>query len=261
MRGRMGIVKSFLIAFSMYSRIPTPRFQWEERDMRYTFCFFPWVGAVIGVCVYGWNCLCDRCGIGMVCRAAVDGAIPLLITGGFHVDGFMDTVDGFHSYQSRERKLEILKDSHVGAFAVIMLALYGLIYLGAISEIGDRGLLMAVCGGFFLARCLSGIGAVSFPLAKGDGMLFLFADRAHKRTVKGALYVQSALCVLGMVWVSSGRGAAVAAAAFWAFWRYYRRCRRELGGITGDTAGYFVVVCEVCLAVAGAGADVFFRQL
>ena len=53
----MGIVKSFLIAFSMYSRIPVPQFQWEERDMRYTFCFFPWVGAVVGVCVYGWNCV------------------------------------------------------------------------------------------------------------------------------------------------------------------------------------------------------------
>lgn len=261
MRGRMGIVKSFLIAFSMYSRIPTPRFQWEERDMRYTFCFFPWVGAVIGVCVYGWNCLCDRCGIGMVCRAAVDGALPLLITGGFHVDGFMDTMDAFHSYQSRERKLEILKDSHIGAFAVIMLALYGLLYVGAFSEIGDKRVLKIVCAGFFLARCLSGIGAVSFPLAKGDGMLFLFADRAHRRIVKGALYVQSAGCVLGMVLVSFGTGAAVTAAALAAFWWYYRRCRREFGGITGDTAGYFVVLCELCMAVSGAAADVMFRWM
>ena len=54
----MGIVKSFLIAFSMYSRIPVPQFQWEERDMRYIFCFFPWVGAVVGVCVYLSQLIC-----------------------------------------------------------------------------------------------------------------------------------------------------------------------------------------------------------
>ena len=146
-------------------------------------------------------------------------------------------------------------------FAVIMLALYGLLYMGAFSEIGDKRVLKIVCAGFFLARCLSGIGAVSFPLAKGDGMLFLFADRAHRRIVKGALYVQSAGCVLGMFLVSFGTGAAVMAAALAAFWWYYRRCRREFGGITGDTAGYFVVLCELCMAVSGAAADVMFRWM
>ena len=45
---------------------------------------------------------------------------------GFHVDGFMDTMDALHSYQPRERKLEILKDSHIGAFSVIKLAEFGL---------------------------------------------------------------------------------------------------------------------------------------
>ena len=46
-------------------------------------------------------------------------AIPLMITGGFHVDGFMDTMDAFHSYQEKEQKLNILKDSHIGAFAAV----------------------------------------------------------------------------------------------------------------------------------------------
>ena len=46
----------------------------------------------------------------------------MAVTGGFHIDGFMDTMDAFHSYKPREEKLAILKDSHIGAFAVIMLA-------------------------------------------------------------------------------------------------------------------------------------------
>ena len=105
--------------------------------MRYALCFFPWVGAVIGALWYLWKWFCDRFAVGTLCYAAVGTAIPILITGGFHVDGFLDTCDALHSYQPRERKLEILKDSHIGAFAVIMLALYGLIFLGGFSEITE----------------------------------------------------------------------------------------------------------------------------
>ena len=118
----MRIIKSFFIAVSMYSKIPVPQFAWEEKDMQYIFCFFPWIGALIGVCIYGWNALCESRGIDTLCRVAVAAAIPLFITGGLHVDGFMDTMDAIHSYQTKERRLEILKDSHIGAFAVIMLA-------------------------------------------------------------------------------------------------------------------------------------------
>ena len=45
----MSVIKSFFIAFSIYSKIPVPQFAWKEEDMRYTLCFFPWVGAVIGL--------------------------------------------------------------------------------------------------------------------------------------------------------------------------------------------------------------------
>lgn len=51
----MSVIKSFFIAFSIYSKIPVPQFAWKEEDMRYTLCFFPWVGAVIGLCFLLWN--------------------------------------------------------------------------------------------------------------------------------------------------------------------------------------------------------------
>ena len=54
----MHLLKGLIIAFSMYSRIPVPQFEWKEEDMRYTLCFFPWVGAGIGAACYGWACLC-----------------------------------------------------------------------------------------------------------------------------------------------------------------------------------------------------------
>lgn len=97
----MHILKSIVIAFSMYSKIPMPQFEWKEEDMKHVLCFFPWIGIVIGLCLYFWRLLCDRFGIRNLCYVFIGTAIPLLLTGGFHVDGFMDTMDAFHSYQRK----------------------------------------------------------------------------------------------------------------------------------------------------------------
>ena len=252
----MHILKSLIIAFSIYSKIPVPQFEWKEEDMKYMLCFFPWIGAVIGGGVYLWSCLCGIFDVGEICHTLIGAAVPLVITGGFHVDGFMDTMDAFHSYRPREKKLEILKDSHIGAFAVIMLAMYGIIYIGAFSEVADPKLLKIVCGGFFLARCLSGISVVTFPSAKKDGMLYLFASSSQKVIVKWSLYLQGITCICFMLWQSLYAGILVVVAAFLAFVYYYHRTKKELGGITGDTAGYFVLICEASMMIVAAGINV-----
>lgn len=252
----MHLLKSLLIAFSVYSRIPVPQFAWKEEDMKYVFCFFPWIGAVIGVCAWLWHTVCVFFHIGSLCRAAVLAAIPLLITGGFHTDGFLDVMDAVHSYQPRERKLEILSDAHIGAFAVIMLAIYGLLYLGAFSEIVDDGLLKTVCSGFFLSRCLCGISVLSFPLAKQKGMLYGTAKNSQKKIVKWVLYLQAMACIGFMIFCSDVSGVLVAAVALLSLLYYSYRVRKEFGGITGDTSGYFVLLCEICIFVTAAFCDI-----
>lgn len=248
----MQFIKALFISFSMYSQIPMPQFEWKEEDMRYALCFFPWVGAVVGGLVYLWGWLCGAYGIGILCYTIIGTVIPLFVTGGLHVDGFMDTVDAFRSFQPKEKKLEIMKDPHIGAFSVIMLVTYGLVYIGALSEIRDQTILKIFCVGFFLSRSLSGISVVSFPPAKKDGLLYIFAGSADKKIVKGALYLQTILCIGFMMLQSLYAGCIVATVAFCTFVYYYHRCKKELGGITGDTAGYFVVVCEGSMAVTAA---------
>ena len=82
-----------LIAFSIYSRIPMPSFIWEEKDRKRALCFFPLIGAVIGAVFIGVFKLFDQIGAGIVIRAAVMTCVPVLVTGGIHVDGFLDTCD------------------------------------------------------------------------------------------------------------------------------------------------------------------------
>ena len=256
----MKAIKSFFAAVSIYSRIPVPQFEWKDEDMKYIFCFFPWIGAFIGGCIYLWNYLCGTYQIGSFCRIAIGAAIPLFITGGFHVDGFMDTMDAINSFSSKERKLEILKDSHIGAFAVIMLAFYGLVFLGAFSEIENYIFIRIVCSGFFLSRCLCGISAVSFPLAKREGMLYRFADSASIKLVKGSLYIQTVVCIGFMIYCSIMAGLLVTAAALSALAYYFYRSKKEFGGVTGDTSGYFVLICEICMIAMAAAINILIGR-
>lgn len=174
----MTTLRALVIAFSMYSQIPMPQFTWQDKEMKYAFCFFPWVGAAIGGITMFWWWFCGKFSVGNVAFAMIGTAIPLAVTGGFHVDGFMDTMDAFHSYQPREKKLEILKDSHIGAFSVICLVLYELIYIGAYSEIDAVRQAGIVAAGFFLSRCLSGIAAMTFPVQRKKD--FCICSRAKR---------------------------------------------------------------------------------
>ena len=248
----MKILKAMVIAFSIYSKIPVSQFEWKEEDMEYMMCFFPWIGGVIGLAFFGWAVLCEKFAVGTLCYALIAAAIPLIISGGFHVDGYMDTMDALHSYQSREKKLEILKDSHIGAFAAIMLVLYYLIDIAAISEIHTRKAVFAVAAVFFLARCISGSAVVTLQPAKKEGLLYTFASGAQKEKVKRGLYLQLILCMGLMIIISKEYGVAAIIASLLSFLYFKKKSYKEFGGITGDTAGFFVTVCEAAVAVAVA---------
>ena len=123
----MTVLRAVGMAFALYSRIPVPPLDWESGARRYTLYAFPLVGLAVGGGLLLWTWLAGALGLGQLLWAAGMTAIPLLITGGIHLDGFCDVCDALASHQSRERKLEILKDSHTGAFAIICCGLYLLV--------------------------------------------------------------------------------------------------------------------------------------
>ena len=161
----MNLIYNFIIAFSMYSKIPMPRIEWTEERMRYTLCFFPLIGTVIGAVMLLWA----RFGRGITGNeslyAAVMVLIPLIITGGIHLDGLLDTSDALSSYKSREEKLEILKDSHAGAFAIIVGCAYFVLDYGVCHAM-DYERMKVVAVGFMLSRALSAFAMVTFENAR-----------------------------------------------------------------------------------------------
>ncbi|MBO5973153.1 MAG: adenosylcobinamide-GDP ribazoletransferase, partial [Clostridia bacterium] len=92
------IFRSVAMAFSMFSSIPTPRVEWKDSNMKYMLCALPLVGGVIGAVMVLWYVLCDALNVGRILYAAGMVLIPLLVSGGIHLDGFCDTVDALASH-------------------------------------------------------------------------------------------------------------------------------------------------------------------
>lgn len=242
------LLRSLIQAFSTYSAIPTPETEWDGTSMKYALAFFPLVGAVTGAAEYAAYLLLVHLHSGTILRAAVLTALPLLITGGIHMDGFLDTCDALHSWQDREEKLRILKDPHAGAFAVISCGIWLILYLGGASEAGLPEM-RVFCASFGLTRALSAAAALTFPKARSDGMLKAEADASDRKALYAVL-PQIALFAVLMLLADPARGGAALGAAAAAFLFYRRTAIRTFGGTTGDLAGWFVQLAELSALLA-----------
>ena len=264
----MRILRTIAVTFAQYSRIPMPRFDWKEEDMTYSMSFFPCVGAVIGLIYAAVFLFCCRFSVPVTAAALLMTAVPLLITGGFHVDGFMDVSDALSSYGSREEKLRILKDPHIGAFAVIRLALAGLIFTASVMTIVSLGidtvsapaseqtnvLVYNTALGFTLSRGLSAESVLCFRSARKEGMLYYESTAAAGGRTVNLVFTAAwiTLASAGMLYLDTISGAMEIAAALCVFAWYKHLSYKEFGGITGDTAGWFVTVCETAVMAAAA---------
>ncbi len=239
------MLKSLCSAFLMYSRIPMPEIEWKEENRRYALCFFPLIGAVIGVILLFWKWLCFRLNIGQMLFAVISVWIPVLITGGIHLDGFCDVTDAESSYASRERKLEILSDSHIGAFAVMYLGIYLLLQTGFYTEVDSVQTAGIISSGFILSRALSGLSAVLFKSAKKQGTLQSFVLPAHRNITVITLVMIILLSCAGMMLISPLQGISCIIISLLIFLYYRKFAYKTFGGITGDTAGWFLQICEL----------------
>lgn len=240
------ILETIAVAFGMFSAVPVPQPVWNGRNMRFALCAFPLVGVVCGLCWWGWAALCRLLALPELLRGAGFCLLPVLATGGIHLDGYADTSDALASHAPPEKKQEILKDSRCGAFAVIRLCGYFTACWALCCALRPtNGALWQVGVSFVLSRALSGLAIVSLPLAKDTGLAHTFASGADKRLARAVLTVIAILSAAALCWGGRLSAAAMFLAAVIAFWRYARTARKEFGGISGDLAGWFLVRAEL----------------
>jgi adenosylcobinamide-GDP ribazoletransferase len=237
-------LRAIVMAFSMYSRLPMPRVEWTEESRAWALCAFPLVGAAVGAALFLWHLLCLWLHVGIILKGIGFTLIPIAITGGIHMDGFCDTCDALASHQSREKKLEILSDPHVGAFAVLGCLMYLLLTVGLWCqlEMNSRNVVTAVCLVPIFSRILSAYAAITQPNARGTGLLADFTQGEAKPRRR-----LLALCgvVVFLALAGTGIGLSCCLGALLMYGWYLRLAKREFGGLTGDLAGWFLQLCEL----------------
>ena len=225
----------------------------EHFDAGWALPFFPVAGGLVGLIAAGafWA---GSFGISPLAGAALALVAEALVTAGFHYDGLADTADGlWASHHTRERSLEIMKDSRVGAHGVVAVgcALIARCALLAALMPGQLGLIVAAAA---VARLASVYAAVVAPYARatGTGASVAFQARSWYLAAAAALAAAIVYGSAGLTGLCGLVAALLAAAAI--TWRISRR----LGGMTGDTYGATIVLTDIValgamLAVAHLG--------
>ena len=239
----MKIVRAFFMAFGMFTSLPCPYRPWDEDARDMMLVTLPIVGAVLGLLWAALGSLGDALLVPTL-NAALVAALPWLLTGFIHLDGYMDTCDAILSWRPLEQRLRILKDSHTGAFAVVGLGLLMLFtYASTLSLPGDalRTLLfipvISRCGSAFCVLSLKPIGHSEYAKTEGKS--------AQRMAVVAMWIVALAACWLWLgkpVIILAIETLAYALAMLWGY--------RTLKGVSGDVAGFALSVSECAALMA-----------
>ena len=244
-------LETIAIAFSMFSSLPVPQITGNEKNMRYMLCAFPLVGVLCGVLFAGWCALCVRFDIPQLLRAAGMCVLPVLVSGGIHLDGYMDATDALMSHADVARKQEILKDPHCGAFAVIRVCCY-FVFLFALYAVFEPSVASCVCVAlsFVLSRVLSGFALTVLPLADETVFTHLFMDHADVKRTRTVLVLEMTVVCALLLFSGGIAGAAVIAAALLVFLHYAYVATHAFRGTNGDLAGWFLSRAEFYMVAA-----------
>ena len=247
----MKVLRSIALAFSMFSRLPAPRVDWDAENMRCMICALPLVGVPIGLSLWLWTWLMGVLDCGPFLPAAGLTLLPVLITGGIHLDGFGDTLDALASRAEGERKREILKDPRAGTFAVIGLAAYLLLYFALCAELPPGSSSLPLLGLIhILSRIWCALAVVCFPASSAEGLLSTLKAPLGKRGAALFLFGLLALCTAANLLVDWRAAAAMLAAALGCALYVLVMSQRQFGGMSGDLAGFMLQLCELTMLAA-----------
>lgn len=237
-------MKKYLHAFamcqSMFCAIPAPQL-WDEKAKDKMLLFLPVVGLEIGGIWVLLAWLCKLLDLPALVGGLILCACPFLITGFIHLDGFMDVTDAVRSWRDPERRREILKDAHVGSFAVIgivllMTAQFAL--FASAPEAANYLILLLVPA---VSRCCSALAVTLLKPMPGSQYAGQSKPKSHIRilSVMLILFEMAGFLLCGKYGVAligclAGYGLAL------------HRAYRSLQGMNGDISGYALTFGELC---------------
>lgn len=225
----------------MYTIVPVKSVQWNSASLKYALLWLPVIGLFFGLVLYGCTLL--------ILPTFLQSVLFVLLLNGLsgfiHIDGFMDCSDAFGSYKSKEEKVKILKDVHVGAFSVVHLLFALLIQVASVHALLMRsGTLLYLLAIPVMSRVLSASALYFGHVLETSTLAKQFQSVAlsNKVVIIFLFLVTSAFFILFGV-----KGFAMVGVALltWIYiqWKAYH----EFGGINGDVLGYLIVSIETIM--------------
>jgi len=239
-------LKGLYMSFGMFCAVPLPSYSWDDTCVNLVLPCFPLVGGLIGALWWGIARILFLCKIHIILAAAVVALLPFLATGFLHLDGYMDTSDAVLSSRPIEDKLLILKDPHTGAFAVIMLAVLFVLQFAAAFVFVEKGKNIALLIILpVISRCCSALSVLCLKPMEQSAYANMFRKNtglAHKIFVIIIAFTGIAISF----YFSGINGLIVAASVILGFAAAMVCAYTNLKGISGDLAGFALVIGELC---------------
>ena len=235
-----GYLHAFLMCQSMFCSIPAPQI-WDEKAKDKMLLFLPVVGLEIGLIWAGIAWLCRFLQLPALVTGLILCAYPYLVTGFIHLDGYMDVTDAVKSWRSLERRREILKDSHVGSFAVIGIVLLLIaqfaLFASAPETANDLVLIFVPA----VSRCCSSLAVTGLkPMSTSQ-----YAEQKKPKSHIVVLMVMLCAFVAAGFLLCGKYGFALAGCLI-GYGLALRRGYKSLEGMNGDISGYALTIGELC---------------
>jgi adenosylcobinamide-GDP ribazoletransferase len=234
-----------LAALQFLTILPVKRNFTSEQIGRSTV-WFPVVGFIIGAILFGLHYILE-----LILPAALVNALLIavlvILSGGLHLDGLSDTIDGLAGHRTPERRLEIMRDSHIGAIGAVGLFLFLIIEYVCLNSIPDKYLPFTLLLAPAVSRWAMVYAIFAFPYARPEGL-----GKAFKQAVgRSEFLIATFLTLLLSVILFPTAGPVIAAGAWIVISLAALYIKRQIGGLTGDTYGAIneIALITVLLAI------------
>ena len=239
------LFNGFIMALSMFTIIPMPYKSWRDECVRHMMKVYPLVGLVVGLINYYVYRIADYFNLSTILIVAITMVTPFIITGMLHLDGFMDVCDALLSRRDQKEKIRILKDPNTGAFAVISLAILFIIDFAATytlveNKVNVIGIIIIP----IISRSLMGLMLLKKDSMKESSLGAYFKKDTGKIDIL-ILYLFLLASSISFIIIFNLKAILVPVFMIISAVISVNKSTKELGGMSGDSAGYGLVIAEV----------------
>jgi cobalamin 5'-phosphate synthase/cobalamin synthase len=252
------VLRSLTLAITFLTGIPLPvRGEVKPAELWRSMGWYPLVGLALGAAAWGVYAGLLELLPGLVAAALVVLLLEL-VTRGLHMDGLMDTADGVFSGAARERALEIMKDSSVGAMGVLAAVLIVVLKVAALGALARADAAAPLLAGWCAARALPAFSVYAWPYARAAGTGEAFTrERTMGPVAQAGGLLLAGVVAAGLAGLAAGAagglaaGLVVAVVAAAVALGVQAAVAKRLGGLTGDVYGMCIELAETAALVAG----------